>query len=132
MTREIKESDACVNYLAKYLHAQSGTPTQGQGQENKKQRILKEIKKALGECLGAKPASPDHSDSSKKSIRDSTDDDKTESENDYDHEAECDNSNTENKSVDFDNDDSGKDYDAEEDQDTDFMIHPHDKEPKQP
>ncbi|GJX12748.1 hypothetical protein Tco_0204506, partial [Tanacetum coccineum] len=31
---EIKESDVYVNYLAKYPHAQSGTPTHGRGQGN--------------------------------------------------------------------------------------------------
>ncbi|GKB94111.1 hypothetical protein Tco_0980248 [Tanacetum coccineum] len=31
MSREIKESNAYINYLAKYPHAQSSTPTQGRG-----------------------------------------------------------------------------------------------------
>nr|GEY59735.1 hypothetical protein [Tanacetum cinerariifolium] len=74
---------------------------------------------------------PDHSDSSNKSIWNSTDNDKTESENDSDDGYESDKSDHED-----DNDDSDKDSnkysDTKEDQTIDFVIRPPDKEPKQP
>ncbi|GJT10294.1 hypothetical protein Tco_0857336 [Tanacetum coccineum] len=139
--REIKESDAYVNYLAKYPHAQSGTPTPRKGQgkgymhkgdmevnkpkkkkdavklkakeqashdtqlllnlkkqtkESKKQRNLKEIRKAPRDGSGVAPDSLDH-----------------------------------NESTDSKDDDSDKDSDDDEDQAVDFVIRPHDKEQEQ-
>nr|GEZ49465.1 hypothetical protein [Tanacetum cinerariifolium] len=99
--------------------------------ERKRQWILEEIRKALGEGLGAAPNSPNHSDSSDNSIWESTDDDKTESDKDSNHRDDNDDS---DKDLDHrdDNDDYGKDFDAEEDQTIGLGILVCDKEPEQP
>ncbi|GJW87696.1 hypothetical protein Tco_0163036 [Tanacetum coccineum] len=101
------DSDVDVNFPSETLmeittetyHAQLLLNLKRQPKESKKQRILEEIKKALGQGSGATPESPYHIDSDN-SVYEINDDDS----------------------------ESKKDFDNDEDKATDFVIHLHYKE----